>query len=82
MNRRFTFIVGIIGGFFIAAGAFQVWSGSTSGNPFTALGILIFIVGWVMGWAGIYELTNLMNRRRIAEMDTLEPNNNEEEVEV
>lgn len=77
MNRRFTFIVAIMGGFFIAAGAFQVWSASTAGNPFTALGILIFIGGWVLGWAGIFEITNLVNRRRIAEMDALDPDPDE-----
>lgn len=69
MNKRFTYIVSITGGFFIAAGAFQVWSAVTAGSPFTVPGILIFIVGWVLGWAGIYEATNLVNRRRTEEME-------------
>ena len=62
-----------MGGFFVAVGAFQVWSGSTSGDPFSIFGILIFVVGWVLGWAGLYELTNLVIRHRTEKMDALEP---------
>ena len=72
MNRRFTFIVAIIGGFFIAAGAFQIWSSVTKGDPFSAGGILTFVLGWLLGWMCLFGLTNLVMRRRRERMDTLE----------
>ncbi|MFC1499782.1 hypothetical protein ACFL6T_02040 [Candidatus Zixiibacteriota bacterium] len=72
MNRRFAFIVAILGGFIIAAGAFQVWSAITTGDPFRAGGIVIFVFGWLLGWTVLYGLTNLVLRRRKESMDTLE----------
>jgi len=72
MNRRFTFLIAIIGGFFIAVGILQIWSGSTQGTPLNIIGILIFTAGWLLGWVVLFELTNLVLRRRQERMDTME----------
>ncbi|MFC1529944.1 hypothetical protein ACFL41_02065 [Gemmatimonadota bacterium] len=73
MNRRFAFLVAILGGFFIAVGAFQVWSGSTQDTPFNVIGILIFTGGWLLGWIGLFGITTLVLHRRKERMDALEP---------
>ncbi|MFC1629210.1 hypothetical protein ACFL3H_08885 [Gemmatimonadota bacterium] len=72
MNRRFAFIVAILGGFVIAAGSFQIWSAVTVGDPFRAGGILTFVFGWLLGWMVLFGLTNLVMRRRDERMDSLE----------